>query len=335
MITILAKSSSGKFIISGTNDGSITLRAIHRLSSFAKCSMHNVHQRVTGVALSFDDAFLLSSGSDGLLIVHRVKPNEIVGASESNTIQQHEDLSISEQNNIDLFHIYEDKGEGTDDSPPGFVQITHSLDLTCDIALTSTQDIDGRSTSSLRQERNNNNKKAREVAAEKEKQKARNNISGIRKDYEAVVKRNKSLPVNFRLTDEELIIDTAYREMLLAKREHLLLEIQKERLYDTERIALHLKKLQNKYINCLDYEHFTVMGMKSGIEVNSFVTEKMLPQPNKCPAITSVSSHERNTDEPKVKSGTSANVKNRAEKKIPSPNSPSNNRLSTFDKRKV
>mmetsp|Transcript_27783 Transcript_27783/g.43101 ORF Transcript_27783/g.43101 Transcript_27783/m.43101 type:complete len:376 (-) Transcript_27783:112-1239(-) len=336
MITFLAASSSKKFVVSGANDGSITLRSANQLSSFVKISMHNGHHRVTGAALSWDDAFFLSTGSDGLLIVHRVKPNEIIDASESNMQQRHhENTSNSEKSENSSIHIFEDNGENMNDPPAGFEKITHSLDSTRDDTLICAQDVDGSCMFSFRQEKINKHNKMREIAAKKAKEKARENISKLRKEYKEVVERNNSLPVDVRLTDEEMVIDKAYREKLLAKREHMLLEVQRGRAYDSERIALHLKKLQDKFIHCLDYEHFAVKGLRNSIQVNSFVTEKLPPHPDKVPAIVNNVSKDEKSDESTVKTSKCDNPNDRVEEKFTPSDSPSKKRLSNYDKRKV
>ena len=79
-ITFMGKSVSGKFLLTGADDGSVAIRLASesRVHKYTMTSLHSRENgRVNQAAMSYDDKFLLSAGADSQLFVVRVKPNKI------------------------------------------------------------------------------------------------------------------------------------------------------------------------------------------------------------------------------------------------------------------
>jgi WD40 repeat protein len=70
---MLSYASSKKLLLNGSADGLVQIRPTGAPKGFAQVNMHNGETgRITGVAMSFDDKFVLSAGMDGLFFASRV-----------------------------------------------------------------------------------------------------------------------------------------------------------------------------------------------------------------------------------------------------------------------
>ena len=74
----LRYSSSGKFVLSGSKDGTAYIRAAANPDHFVCVHLHDGNLgEVTSLCTSFDDEFLLTGDSSGCLFVSRIRPMEI------------------------------------------------------------------------------------------------------------------------------------------------------------------------------------------------------------------------------------------------------------------
>lgn len=65
---------SKNFVVSGSDDGSATIRPIKFPSLFVRFVAHNnTCGGISSVALSFDDNYAITAGVDGVILVHRIR----------------------------------------------------------------------------------------------------------------------------------------------------------------------------------------------------------------------------------------------------------------------
>jgi WD40 repeat protein len=65
---------SKEYLISGSSDGSVSVRPAKHPGVFVRFMAHNgMCGGVSAASLSFDDNYVVSAGLDGVLVVHRVR----------------------------------------------------------------------------------------------------------------------------------------------------------------------------------------------------------------------------------------------------------------------
>ena len=272
----LRYSSSGNFLLSTSDDGSATVRSSDALGYFVRYKVHGV-TGATGSCLSWDDEFYLSVGEDGLLVIYRLNPEGVASAGKraaaANSVQDHE-------TDMESTIAFTDSGE-TSTPPAGMDEIFSSDAEGVEKArlhaekMAQIEDITDSNAYSIQDEKLKKEEDARKLAAEKKKEGIREIIRSMQVEYEALVQKNEMLPKEQQLTEEEMMVDPEFNEMLKAEGLDMLNEVKLECRHESEKSYVRMQKLMERYIDVLDVESFYVKGLQNGCLVRSFPTRKL------------------------------------------------------------
>jgi WD40 repeat protein len=272
-------SRSKKFLISGTSDGMVVLRPSDYLEVFVRAPGHAGGAGAGGGALfgatSFDDSFLLSSGSDGTLSVRRVRLDLI--RSRAGSLYRDIDAGVYvgtpikpipasgpapepnymnyvstlvESNEKALFSIPEGSDNNIEELPQ-----TSVLE---EVAIEADESDLAPGTYSIQDNRLKLEEDAKKVAADQLKSRVKASILALRKDYENILRENEAIPEVARLSAEELMVDKEYMGILHRENEAMIEEVHKECEYEAEKAAALLKKLNARMRNGLIMEEISL-----------------------------------------------------------------------------
>lgn len=114
-------SLSREVLITGADDGSISLRSVQNPDFFSRIQMHDGDRgHVVSVATSFDENFVLSAGADGLLVVYNLKKGQLMEEAKTRAATMARQLAEGAVPDEDYVYGKEDAAEGSADVVPGF-----------------------------------------------------------------------------------------------------------------------------------------------------------------------------------------------------------------------
>jgi len=235
------------YLISSHKDGSIELRLLERPNKWLEVRPHDSSAAVTQSKLSYNQAYLLTAGSDGTMFVTELYPKEFKEAAASSDITPDPPLEPKQELGIESLRL---------DSP-----------VSIEIA---SEDLSDASGYSLQMEKLQMDEDQKRSAAEAKKDKKRKEIKVLREEFERVMQGNEALEVKYRLPQEELIIDKTYYDMLLKRNEVLLEEVQKEEAWRKEFSKLEMEKYKNYYLANVEVNKFVLHALRSDDTVASF-----------------------------------------------------------------
>ena len=86
---------------------------------------------------------------------------------------------------------------------------------------------------------------------------------------------NKNTPEHLQATEDDFQIDPQFFQVLLDRNETKIEETKKEVAWPIEKATVMLNKLKNKFYDLLEFEKFTVKGLKNDSYVTTFRVKKM------------------------------------------------------------
>eukprot|EP00163_Fabomonas_tropica_P003294 TRINITY_DN1277_c0_g1_i2.p1 TRINITY_DN1277_c0_g1~~TRINITY_DN1277_c0_g1_i2.p1 ORF type:complete len:1610 (+),score=529.40 TRINITY_DN1277_c0_g1_i2:771-5600(+) len=225
-------SRSGKYLVSGGDDGTIRLRQTSDVNHYWQTSAHdNQVGEVTDVALSYDDAFLFSVASDGTFFVHRVSENTATALLDADKVPS---------------------------SLPTVAPVSKVSDL---------KDSDEYSIEQAKLKREHDKKVA---AAELKKQTVRAALEEVRTYFKRLKERNDSAPPPERLPDDAFEMYPELRVALEKENVDKVHQAQLELNWFCEKFRIGLQKWKNKYLDALEVEYIKVFGLKEDFNVTTF-----------------------------------------------------------------
>lgn len=269
-------SHSKAFLVTGLADGSVVLRPSEYLEVFVRATAHNSIQSGAAIAMtSFDDRYLLSAGSDGILVVRRlrldliesraqtlfqdleagvfgntwIKPEpstSAAGVGEPNYLTFVSTLIESSEKNL-----FEKHSKIASSAVPQ-VAVLEQLHMERD-----EKDI-APGTYSIQDNRLKLEEDARKVSATELKHRIKSSIIALRKDYENIMRENESIPEVARLSEAEMLVDEEYFDLLKIEGNKMIDEVHKECEHDLEKSTILLKKLKERMMNGLLMEEITL-----------------------------------------------------------------------------
>ena len=111
--------------------------------------------------------------------------------------------------------------------------------------------------------------------ADRKKQKVRVQINDLREAFNQIVKKNTNAAEHLHITEDDFQIDPEFFSILYERNESKIEETKKEVAWGIEYHTVNLNKLKNKYYDVLEFEKFTVKGVKNGAYVTTFRVQKM------------------------------------------------------------
>ena len=111
--------------------------------------------------------------------------------------------------------------------------------------------------------------------AEKKKDGVREQITELRKEFEKIRVKNVDAATHLRISEDDFQIDPDFFMILQERNDGKIDETKKEVAYPIEVKEVGLNKLRDKYYEVLEFEKFTVKGVKNGSYVTTFRVQKM------------------------------------------------------------
>lgn len=269
-----------KYLITGHDDGAVTLRNFVNESGFIRIQVHDGNIKIIGAFLAYDGNFILTAGSDGLLVVNRVLLKDLEMTDVNSAVEIKETRPESKTLNVSVHDGLEFSSE--DERYPTIPSDAPSdvHDTAKENAVISSDDVHS-DAYSLEDERLKSDEDACRAAAERKKEVVRQVVLQMRRDFEELERENSTLSPEQRLDSNELIVDPAFVQTLEDKGEFLVEELRHEHLYESEKSKAQLKKLKDYFLNDLEKHTNCVMegqsmrALLSPHQVGSFRTAQL------------------------------------------------------------
>lgn len=123
---------------------------------------------------------------------------------------------------------------------------------------------------SIQQDKLKSEEDKRRALAEKKKDGVREQITELRKEFEKIRVKNNDAAVHLRISEDDFQIDPDFFMILQERNDAKIDETKKEVAYPIEVKEVALNKLRDKYYEVLEFEKFTVKGIKNGSYVTTF-----------------------------------------------------------------
>jgi WD40 repeat protein len=293
-ITCMKYGISREFLAVGQLDGTISVLPVNHLTTYLTAPAHNsICGGVSCVSLSYDNKYLISTGYDGLLVVHRLKPLEILEAAQQLATNIESGMFLNKTKSIPRQLSPSAPSFSVDASQhlPGFPslydnvhQAQHPEQALDDIVkmLPDIEEIPELSPTAysiedakLKQEEDN-----KKSAADIKKDKIRVIVNKLRKEFEELKYHNSQLPEVIQLTPEELLVDREYFEKLEKEEEKVVSELHLECEYSMEKSLRLKEKMYSRLMAELLVEEMPLFGLrqKKPPKVHSLRTIGLTPE---------------------------------------------------------
>ena len=126
-VNTLGYNLSRDLLVAGLDDGSLTLRSLANPDFFARILMHDGDRgHLNAAATSHDDTFVLSVGSDGLLVVYNLKKGQMVEEAKTRAATAARAIQESLEEQDGYVFKKEDAEEGSTEVISGFPKVESS-----------------------------------------------------------------------------------------------------------------------------------------------------------------------------------------------------------------
>jgi len=255
-ICFLQYSHGDRYLIAARDDGATTFSPMPHESIALRIQTHDGNTRITGACLSHDDNFALTGGTDGLIVVSRV-------------ILQHLEAEFKEESPLQALTLRVPTKDGmefrSDDARYPAITSDAQDDLHDKVkenSFTSPDDIQS-GAYSLEDARLKLDEDACRVAAERKKEGLRKIILHMRRDFEELERENGKLPLECRLTNEELLVDSEYFQILEKQADRFVEDLRCEHLQRSEEAKSRLRQYKDHFLRNLQRHNNSVMKGQS------------------------------------------------------------------------
>eukprot|EP00948_MAST-09A_sp_MAST-9A-sp1_P001597 g1597.t1 len=265
--TIIQHSPSGKFLLTGGEDGSVYVRQAASPKYYVNITAH-LGNKITSLCCSFDDTIVFSADEHGVLYSHRIRPLQIElhasDAADKNKPFPKGELdvkSVKECENISpftsLYPIAEKEG-ATD---------KEMYAIEAEDVFAANPDAYSLEDDKLKREED-----MKKHDADLKKEQIRENIQTLTEKILAIRKENENAQDGLRLSEEEFNIDVELNAMFLRKAEKGVEELRNSMAYDAEVIRRKCEKLKAKFIENIRVPSITLSALILDLKVDSFQT---------------------------------------------------------------
>ena len=257
-ITNINYSWSHKVVATGAADGSVAVRLTKFIQPFLRFTAHG--GRTSGLAVSFDDHFILSCSEDGTLNVQYIDSENMLAAGEPLAA----DLDAGVYTNAPVKVRKDDYIE-----PESMKMVTDSTKATClasadgksfttmTPAPTDAPEIDPTSYS-IEDEKVKAAEDERMLTADQRKERVRIKIKNLQKEFAAIRSQNDQLPAAARLNEKDLEVDPVIKALLDDQGQAMVTEVHNVCAYESERASRLLEKLQERFMDGLLVEEISL-----------------------------------------------------------------------------
>ena len=234
---------------------------------------------LTALRESFDQNFFITSGSDGLLCVYRINQNSGSKMLSKNNCTVDDTLVTVLRigpSDVKSFMIINDKGEGCSIQPNGYSSISTILNTSVlEKEISATSNNATNNELSIEQEMEKDRVDTLDAAVKEKKKASRNRIDRLRAEYNEILDLNLALPKDIRLCSELVVDSTLDRRYEELKHERIC-EVNNKNKMESEKWFKLRKKLEDTFINNLDFGHIVVNALRNNNEkVQSMPTLKL------------------------------------------------------------
>ncbi|GBG26863.1 Echinoderm microtubule-associated protein-like 1 [Hondaea fermentalgiana] len=286
--TRISKSWSGQLFINGSATGEIRIRSRAALGAYASLRVHDGRAgQVTGMQTSFDDAFLLTAAADGSLYSHRLnvseletrckelegKPGTRIKAKKLWTAAPNKDAAPIEASMLAGEPVYIGADEALQSAFPAPEPAPEAPATDANESPEATDILDANAYS-IQDDKLKTEEDAKLRVAEVEKDKVRQVIADLRKDFEALVEENERDAPETRLPRDAFDIDNDLIEALMEEGKAQLEEVIKETQWDVNMSKAKLEKLKRFFLNEILVDSISLAAFNEDYIVRSFRTAK-------------------------------------------------------------
>ena len=238
VVTSMRYSTSRDFILAGCRGGIIEILPADLDGPAWRSTMHDgFYGDIKGVATSFDERFLISSGADENIFIVDMSFAEMERAK----IQQVQML--------------------TEDIVPAPAVLP--------------KDITEAGAYSIEEEKLKAEHDAEVAKAEASKDNVRQYLEQLRSEFNELKGKNGELAPSAQLTEAEFDLDPELGAVLEAERQAKLDSADAEMAWDRERTQRHLEKLNKRYIDMMVVDGIELIGFRNEHSITSFKVTKL------------------------------------------------------------
>ena len=218
-------------------------------SNKVELSNNSLFEQASERKLSFDMKFLLTVDYDNCLVVLRLDETGSCSSCRERT------------------ELYPNSGEGSTLQPKGFgdIQIPKLSSISEGLSRKLVQEDVKFSIEEEQQERN----------ARKNDSQVREKIDALKKEFLSVIKMNESLPPGIRMPQDMLIVDHHADEVYDDIRKKVFAAVTKEYESESNSWKQTRKRLEEAFVDNIDYSLFDVKGLINNLKVDSCPTMKL------------------------------------------------------------
>ena len=253
---------SHKVVATGGADGSVVVRLTKYIQPFLRFTAHSA--RTSGLAVSFDDHFIISCSEDGTMNIQYIDTEKMKTEGE----KLEADLDAGVYTNVPV------KVRQKDDyvEPESMKVVTDSSKPTClasadgksfatmVTAPTDVPEVDPTSYS-IEDEKVKAAEDERMLTADQRKERVRIKIKNLQKEFAAIRAQNDQLPSAAKLNENDLLVDPVIKTLLDDQGEAMVTEVHNVCAYESERASRLLEKLQERLMNGLLVEEMSLSSL--------------------------------------------------------------------------
>lgn len=241
-ITSLSYGKNMNYLAFGLDNGSILIQnmkgvTLDNLNSYWSVPVHdNMYGAVSDVSISYDNKFLISTGNDGNMFVY--------------TFLDEKELNIWRDNYKNKMSLKE-------------------------ISSNPVDDIDNPKHYSIELEKQKAEHDRMMQLAEEKKQRIKNTVGKLRREFRKLKGRNGELPPYLQLPTHEFIIDPQMKIDLDKDTGDKLVLLHKEKAFESERHNIALQKLQRRFKDTIHFDRITLFSFLSEHVISSYRLTKL------------------------------------------------------------
>ncbi|GMH39549.1 hypothetical protein BSKO_07447 [Bryopsis sp. KO-2023] len=241
--TVLRFGSSREFLLMGSCDGMIQMCTVPKTANapYSPCWERGIHDgqsgRVTGVALSHDDRYLLSVAEDM------------------------------------TFYVQEVKVEVVNRAP--LLEETPELPSLAEDGTPKAKDITDASAYTIEEAKQKEEQDSLLAAADAKKRRVKDYLGNLRAQFEELVAENAARPPGRSFSEDVFEIDPSLKDMIEEQTQEREEIARREMQWDREKKRLALLKLEERYLNQVEVERTALWGFGSHSYLTCFRTEKL------------------------------------------------------------
>jgi len=153
----------------------------------------------------------------------------------------------------------------------------HFWDGDVELSMPVEEDILDDNIYSIQEDKLNTEEDNKKTLAEKKKEKVLQQVKLLQQKFEELLGKNKGNETSFRLSDEELVVDPQYQEILENEISDILEETRKELSWDLAYNEMRANKLKQYFLDELHTERICLKSFDAKHKVTTFKVKNLTP----------------------------------------------------------